>query len=499
MSDNPGNLSLHQRLRFLAKDSILYGGAASFNKAFALLTFPVLARYLSVELYGFFDFLNVGVGLLAIIMVFGQDSAVARFFYDHKQDRPRQEIISQSLVFQFTLLVLVLLPLWFLANRVTTLIGKPGVSDWLVRLILLNVPFLVLINFSQNILKWTFSRTKFLIISIGSTVFTIGALLIGLIWFQFGLNELFSLFLVSRALFGLLGLWFCRQWLIWPEDWRFLKPLIYFALPYGIICTVSAFIPALERTFVVKYLDARDLGLFGAGAKIAVLISLPIQAFQVAWGPFSLAIHMEQNAHVTYNHALKVFTLSIVLLVMALTTVAEPVIQFLASSQYAGASIVVFPLAMGFALQGLSAIVSVGINLSKKSYVNLVSYAVYLLVSVVAIYSLIDGFGLLGVAWGSLFGRLAMSITESCMSWRVYPLPWAFARITACLIFVFAWCATGQGVTLQAGIIQGIIFNVIGLAILIPFGLLTLFSQQEREQIRKWAVNQLGCKQRAVR
>jgi O-antigen/teichoic acid export membrane protein len=492
MLDNPAILNLRHRLWFLAKDSVLYGGAASLNMAFALLTFPILARHFSVEQYGIYDFLNVGVGLLSTIMVFGQDSAVARFFYDHTEKRPRQEIISQSLAFQVVLLAVVLLPLWTLAGQVANLMGRSGVSDQLVRLILLNVPFMVLINFSQNILKWTFSRAKFLTISLGSTACTMTALLIGLFWFEVGLNEIFSLFLATRAVFGLLGLWLCRQWLVWPEEWRFLKPLLFFAAPYGIICIVSAFIPALERTFIVKFLDDRDLGLFAAGAKIAMLMSLPIQAFQVAWGPFSLAIHKEHDAQVTYNHVLKAFTFGMVLLVMALTLVAEPVIQLLASRQYAGASIIVFPMAMGLALQGLSGIVVIGIGLSKKSYMSLVSYAVYLVVSVVAIYSLIQGLGLLGVAWGAMFGRLAMSIAESWMSRRAYPLPWDFARIAPCLAFIFLWCATGQALTLHAGIVQGTVFNAVGMVILIPFGLLTLFSRREREQMAGWVGRRLG-------
>lgn len=33
--DDPGSLSLRQRLRFLAKDLVLYGGTAAFNLAFA--------------------------------------------------------------------------------------------------------------------------------------------------------------------------------------------------------------------------------------------------------------------------------------------------------------------------------------------------------------------------------------------------------------------------------------------------------------------------------
>jgi O-antigen/teichoic acid export membrane protein len=40
----------------LFKDTFLYGGAAAFNKALSLITFPILARYFSVSEFGALDY-----------------------------------------------------------------------------------------------------------------------------------------------------------------------------------------------------------------------------------------------------------------------------------------------------------------------------------------------------------------------------------------------------------------------------------------------------------
>ena len=484
--DNPGSLTLRQRLRFLAKDSILYGGAASFNKAFALLTFPMLARHFPVEAYGVYDFLNVSISLLAILLVFGQDSAVARFFYEHPDPASRRSVISQSFFFQTGVLALTLFCLWLGADRLAGWSGQAGVDGGLVKLLLLQIPFLVLINFSQNILKWTFSRAHFLTISLGSTVVSMSALLIGRYWFDVGLAEIFGIFLGTRAIFGLLGLWFCRRWLVWPADWRYLKPMVLFAAPYGIICAVSASIPALERTFIVGFLGERELGLFAAGAKIAMMMSLPIQAFQVAWGPFSLALHKQADAQVTYNHVLRGFSMGILILSMLLTVIAEPAIRMLASSQYAGASIVVFPLAMAFAFQGLSSIVTVGITLSKKSYLNLFSYFLYLAVSAGSIYLLIGPWGLAGVAWGGMLGRLAMTVAEAWLSQRVYPVAWGFRNVVLCGGITLLWGLASQAVFLRVGMWPGMGLSAAGLVLAIPGIAGVLFSRSERRRLWTW-------------
>jgi O-antigen/teichoic acid export membrane protein len=106
---NPaGSLSLKGRLHFLLRDATLYGGAAAISKAFALITFPLLARHFSVEEYGVLDYFLVLGSLLAIFFIFGQDSAVARYFYEYEETETRQQLISQSLVFQLSGLALFL-------------------------------------------------------------------------------------------------------------------------------------------------------------------------------------------------------------------------------------------------------------------------------------------------------------------------------------------------------------------------------------------------------
>ena len=95
MKNSPANLKLKGRLAFLLKDSALYGGAAAISKAFALITFPILARHFSISDYGKIDFFLVLSNLFTVFIIFGQDTAVARYFYEHENVSERKQIISQ--------------------------------------------------------------------------------------------------------------------------------------------------------------------------------------------------------------------------------------------------------------------------------------------------------------------------------------------------------------------------------------------------------------------
>ena len=293
---DPSHLTLRHRLRFLAKDSILYGGAAAFSRVFSLITFPLLARYFSVEDFGLIDFFTVIAGLLTTFFVFGQDSAVARFFYEYKDKESRSQLISQSLVLQTGCAVLILPFLWFISGQFASRLNNAPESALLLKIVLLQVPFLVLINFSQNLLKWTFTRTRFLIISLGSVIFNVILLLIAFLFFKIDVAGVFLVSLGVKIFFGLLGLFFVKNWIVLPKGFAFLQKLLPYAIPYGVICCIGAFVPVLERSLVNSLLGEHDLGIYAAGTKIAMLLTLVTQAFQMAWGPFSLAIYKEPDA-----------------------------------------------------------------------------------------------------------------------------------------------------------------------------------------------------------
>jgi O-antigen/teichoic acid export membrane protein len=97
---SPNNLTLRGRLGFLLQDSLLYGGASAISKSMALVTFPLLVRYFSAAEYGTLDFCLVLASVLCSLLVFGQDSAVARYFYDYEEMDQRRQMITQSLMFQ---------------------------------------------------------------------------------------------------------------------------------------------------------------------------------------------------------------------------------------------------------------------------------------------------------------------------------------------------------------------------------------------------------------
>jgi O-antigen/teichoic acid export membrane protein len=490
-TEGPTNLSLAHRLRFLARDSALYGGAAAVRKAFALITFPLLARHFSVADYGTIDYFSVVGALLAVLFIFGQDSSVARFFYEYSGERERRQLISQSLVLQLAGLLAMLPVLWMAADQLADWMSASADAERLLKLVLLQVPFLLLINFSQNLLKWTFARTQFLLLSLGSTAANLVLLLFGVLVLRIGVAGVFVVYLVVQAAFGLLGLIMIRRWLVVPSSLTYLRQLVPYAVPFGIIGCIAALVPAIERGVVSELLGAHDLGLYAAGTKVALLMTMLVTAFQTAWGPFSLAIYKEADAGETYNWVVRVFVLGICAAVLSLSAVAQPMIHLLASDRYAGAAVVVFPLAMGLAIQATSWITELGITLSKKSYLGLYSYVVFLMGTFIAIHLLVSTFALAGVALGVLVGHVLKAFTAAWLAQRAHPLPWEYGPMIGVLAATVAIGLAGMWATAMVSGLSGSAVFAVGTLAVMGAGCLVLFDESDRRRIGR-SVRQLA-------
>ncbi|WP_057882134.1 lipopolysaccharide biosynthesis protein [Tsuneonella troitsensis] len=489
---DPAGLGLASRIKFLVKDTALYGIASAVGKLSSLILFPFLTRALSVADYGRVDLILYAAMFFGLLMIFGQDSAVARYFFEDEDPSRRRRMISQALAVMMLNGLLAVATMLALSLH-PAIRGVFG-DDWnkILLLLIAFAPLNGLLSYCQGILKWSFRRAKFLIISLGAPFANL-ALIVG-----FGnLSELtllrvMTIMVAVNAGFVLLGLFFIREWLTWPRDTEYVRKLLPLALPYGLIAAIGASVPLLERSVVASGFGEHDLGLYAAGAKIAALATLACSAFQMGWGPFSYAIYKRPDAGATYDVVLRLFTLVICLVVLFLSAAAEPLIALLAGKRYEGAGLFVFPLAMAVATQAIGWISEIGIHLSKRSYLNLIGFASFLIVAVTGMFVFTKFVGVIGIALGSLAGQLVMAATSAAVGQKAYPIAWRFgppfATIAATLaIGAAAYCAETYDSSPPPSVICAL-----GMFAILIGNMLFGFSQAEFRGLRQSLKKSLG-------
>ena len=467
----------------MLKDTFIYGGAAIVSKASAFISFPLLAQNLSKTDYGFFDYSLTLLGLLAVLFVFGQDSAIARYFYENENRYSQKQLISQSLFFQFLCLTILLPVLWFHCDFLSDLFLDSSKSTVLIKLILLQIPFILLINFSRNILKWTFSRNQFLVMSIGPCFLQVCLFYFAVKFYSSNIKFLLQLTLLSNLLFGLLGLCYVKKWLTYPSGFERLREMLPFAIPIGIISVAGLFLPTFERTLVLKFLGGNSLGDYAVATKVALLVGLAINAFQTAWGPFSLSIYKQRNAIETYNMVLKIFCAATCIATLCLTLIAEPLVSICATDRYSKSVLLVFPLAMGLSIQGISWITEIGIGISKRSHLNLYSSIGNIVVTVSGILVFAPVFGLLGVSLVVMVSFLIKSLIASWLAQKAYPMQWHYQKPLILVIFTMLFGLLSLWFKSNFNSISSILVLLVGVVINVLVGWFVMLNTDERKCI----------------
>ena len=345
---SPPPVRVQRGLRFLTGDTVLYGGAAAVAKAAALITFPLLARSYTVAEYGVVDFFLVFSTFVALIIVFGLDSAVGRYFWKYESTSTRRIVVSQVFLLQLVSIVVFFTALWLARDWLgPRLLDYPDAGG-LMSIALLQVPFLVLINFCRNLLKWTFQRKAFLLMTLGATLLQTCLIIIALVVFNASIIWLLAVYAISNAAVAALGVFLIRKWLCWPRRTIDLCSLIRFALPLGAVAIMAALSPVLERSLVSVNLSLEELGLLASAAKTAMFLTLLTTAFQTAWGPYYVSLLKSESYQADFDKVLRVFTYAICAAILGFAIAVVPLLHLLASDRYLPAYEVAVLIAISF-------------------------------------------------------------------------------------------------------------------------------------------------------
>lgn len=477
---------LKMGIGFLIQDSAVYGIANALVKAIGFITLPLLTNHLSVAEFGRVDYFLVMQGFLTVSMVLGFDSAMARFFYDSADINFRRQVIVQSLLVQ--------LFISFLTISAVLLSSINNIFNWsfynenksLFLIVLLQSPIMILINCAMGILKWTFRRTAFLMMTLGFAIAQALVWYVALSSFDVGPVGILSMSFATSLLFAIVGVISIRQWFAWPNGLTLARNMLPFAWPMGVVCILGALSPTAERMVTLGLIGEDALGRYAAAAKIGSVMMLLVNAFQTAWGPFSLSIFERSDSPEVFDRVLRGFSSIALAAAFGLAATSPFLLDWLAGSRYASAAALVLPLALALAVQSIGWILEVGISFVKRTTLSLIACIVHAVVTLFAIFILGQLFGLIGVAWGVFLGQLVRTMLAAGLAQYAYPLNWRYFSVLTLLLLALAaavfvhWCQQEFGDPGYS------VAAAIGCLCLIFWAFLFMFSRQERELAKDW-------------
>ncbi len=444
-------MQLKDSIKFLAKDSAVYGLAGAITKFLAIFTAPILTRVLTKGEYGSINVITSYLSVFAAFLILGQDSSIARFFYDKGEDKEyRIKIASIGFFIQVIATVIMIILFFIFGDNVGNIIfdnNKELVYYW--KLGIIYVPASMLMSFSNNIFKWTFKKNKYLLITLGNGIFNVILTITLVVVFKYRiLGVIFSL-VISSNIFALLGLFLNREYISLKslgekDSFKIFKEMLKYGAPFTIVMIISMLMPSIDRTFLLRYVSIETIGEYAVSTRVSSLLLIVVSAFQIAFGPYLYSIWKNDDAPKIIGDLFRIYFLLLTVFAVLGVVFGDIIIYLFASMKYESAILVIPLLMLAVIIEGLVQFTTIGISWSKKTYYFLIVQVIGLISIFSFNFLLTQKFGVFGATMSLLLSRLIMNIIYYFISKRYYPLRYEFMKIF--LIFLFSIFAYGASI-----------------------------------------------------
>lgn len=450
-----------QQLKRLARQSAIYGMADSFGPIANLLMMPILTRILTREDYGTLALLSLlGVGA-KIVFRMGLDAGFFRIYYDQKTDLERR-VFATTILVAGTLISVSLFAV--------TCVGARWLAEALLRmpvsrLVVLVAADTLLNTFSfipMSIFRIEGRATYFLVATLLRSGLNI-ALKVALVALGWGVSGVLWADVLSSAIFILM----LSPTLVRHLGAGFSVPMLREALGFGLPKVPHGLayqaLNLADRKILEVYTSLAQVGLYSVAYTFGTGIKLFLSAFELAWSPFVYSLAARADAATTLARIATYVAAVLAALGLAIAVLSRQILAVFTAPPYHAAYPVIPVVMLAYLIQGLFALTSIGIGISKKAYYYPLMTFTAAAVNVGLNLLWIPRYGIMGAAWATVAGYGVMAGMGLAFSQKHYPIPFEWGRLArialaAALSYGVSLAApagAGAALAVKAGVLLG--------------------------------------------
>lgn len=213
---------------------------------------------------------------------------------------------------------------------------------------------------------------------------------------------------------------------LWKKMLRYTWPIL--------VVSIAGIIPvSLDKILFPHLFSNADeamtyLGIYGANAKIAIIMVLFIQTFRYAADPFFFGEANNKDAQKTYALVMKWFVISGSFIFLGTMLFLDLIQYFIGSSYREGLGIVPI-LLMANLMLGIYYNLSFWYKLTDKTIYGAFFSVSGALIAIVANIILIPIWGIYGAAWSVFFAYLVPTILSYFFGRKYFPIPYQVMKI----------------------------------------------------------------------
>ena len=414
-------------IKTLAKDTAIYGLSSIVGRFLNYLLVPLYTHVISAASggYGIVTNLYAYTALILVILTFGMETTFFRFA--NKEDEDANTVFSTSLALVSALSLLFLGAVVLFATPISQALGYADHPDYLLMMAAVvaldaiqAIPF-CLLRFQKKAMKFASLKLLFIVLNIG----------LNLLYFVvLGHTEVFYVFSLNLVCTFLITFFFVPELvhMRFRVDMGLLRRMLSYSWPILILGIAGILNQAADKMiFPLVYPDKAqgisELAVYGACAKIAMIMAMITQAFRYAYEPFVFAQSRERGQAHMYAMGMKyfvIFTLLAFLCVMAWL----PALRYMVGADY-WQGLRVVPIVM-------AAEIMMGVYFNLSFWYKLIDKTIY-----GAVFSIVGCTVLLAVnfygiprmsymacAWGGFAGYGTAMVLSYIVGQKKNPIPY---------------------------------------------------------------------------
>ena len=432
-------------IKTLAKDTAIYGLSSIVGRFLNYLLVPLYTHVISAASggYGIVTNLYAYTALILVILTFGMETTFFRFA--NKEDEDANTVFSTSLALVSALSLLFLGAVVLFATPISQALGYADHPDYLLMMAAVvaldaiqAIPF-CLLRFQKKAMKFASLKLLFIVLNIG----------LNLLYFVvLGHTEVFYVFFLNLVCTFLITFFFVPELIHmrFRVDMGLLRRMLSYSWPILILGIAGILNQAADKMiFPLVYPDKAqgisELAVYGACAKIAMIMAMITQAFRYAYEPFVFAQSRERGQAHMYAMGMKyfvIFTLLAFLCVMAWL----PALRYMVGADY-WQGLRVVPIVM-------AAEIMMGVYFNLSFWYKLIDKTIYgawfsaagCVMLVIVNVMFVPKYSYMACAWGGVAGYGTAMVLSYIVGQRKYPINYpmksiaVYVAITALFYFL---------------------------------------------------------------
>lgn len=432
---------------------MIYGLSTIVSRLINFILTPIFVHSFPANIYGVFTSFYSWAAMLNAILAFGMETTFFRYLHKHEDDR--KAVYANTFTSILIVSGLFLLTIFLFSSHIAAWLNN-GVYHadyetyvWLFGFILVT-DALAIIPFAS--LRAEDRPVRFSIIKLSNILIVLGANLV----FLFGIPYLIE---VSSSFAHFAETWYRPGWLgyvfianliasiatlllLTPElmrvrlrlDRKMAIDMLTYSFPV-LVANISFIINEhIDKILLPKLIPGEqgqtDVGIYGAVSRIAVFLSVFVQAFRLGAEPFFFSYANNENARKIYARIMEYFIIAMVVVVVGLSANIEWLKYFIKGDSpeqqtiyWSGLKVVPI-LLMGYAMLGIYMNLSIWYKLSDQTRFGLYISGMGALVTLILNFIFIPMYSYVAAAWVTIVAYGFMITLSYLWGQNNYPIPY---------------------------------------------------------------------------